>query len=80
MFCSREFINYYSLIQEDEKSTQTHCLGLSETEPWVILPGDRALSIYDSFSGKMILKRLFVSDTGEASTQSLLRSQGDRTY
>ena len=28
-------------------------------------PGDRASSQYDSFSGKMVLKRPFLSDTGK---------------
>ena len=34
-----------------------HCLGLL---------GDRALSHYDSLSGKMVLKRPSISDTGKA--------------
>ena len=33
--------------------------GLRETELQAILPGDKALSQYNSFIGKMILKKTF---------------------
>ena len=35
---------------------------------WAFLLGNRALMWYDSFSGKMVLKRPFLCDTGEDST------------
>ena len=38
----------------------------SETEIWVVIWGHRAWSWYNNFSGKMVLKRPFVGDTGEA--------------
>ena len=39
--------------------------GVKETELWAVLHGDVALSQYCSFSGKMVLKRPFLSDTQE---------------
>ena len=36
-----------------------------ETELWVVLLWDRASSWYDNFSGRMYLRRLFISDPGE---------------
>ena len=50
-----------------------------ETKLWGILQGDRALRPYDSFSGKMVLKGLFFTDTGEVLALHLLfRSPGKR--
>ena len=51
--------------------------GLGKTDLQAILPRDRALSTYDSFSGK-ILKKPFLSDTGEYLAH-LLRYWGGRT-
>ena len=34
---------------------------------YLCLPGDKDLSEYNKFSGKMVIKRPFLSDTGEAS-------------
>ena len=55
--------------------TQLICSGLRETELWAFLPVDRALSYSpgrqhycswsNSFSGNMVLKRLFLSDIEE---------------
>ena len=42
-----------------------HCSDLGETELQAFTPGDRALSQYDSLSGKMVLKWPCGSDTGE---------------
>ena len=39
-----------------------------DTELWAVLPQDAVSNQYDSFSGKMVLKRPFLSDTGEDST------------
>ena len=47
--------------------------GLRETELLAIFPGDRALSQHSSLSGNMVLKRPFLSDTGEDSAH-LFRS------
>ena len=50
-----------------------------KTEHRAILLGDKALSLYDSLNGKMVLKRPFVSDPWEdCPAHSLLRSPGDR--
>ena len=40
------------------------CSGLREPELLAVLPGDRASSQHDSFSGKMVLNKLFLSDSG----------------
>ena len=58
---------------------KTHLIwsGLGETELWAVLLED-ALSCYSSFSGKMVLKRPFLNDTGE-DLAHLLSSQGDKT-
>ena len=47
-----------------------------------VLPGDRNLSQYDSFSGKMVLKRLCIGDTGEDSAECSHCSGllGDRAF
>ena len=52
---------------------------MTSGKPWLqaILPGDIALSQCDSFNGKMVLKRLFLSNTGEDSAH-LFRSQRDK--
>ena len=59
------------------KPLHVHCSGLGEAENqvdmtvlvarWSILLGERASSWYDSFSWKMVLKKLFPGDTGETS-------------
>ena len=46
---------------------QSFELFTQETKLWSNLPGDRPLRQYDSFSGRMFLKKLCVSDTGEDS-------------
>ena len=38
-----------------------HCSGFQETELWAIVWEDRALRWYHSFSGKMVLKEVFVT-------------------
>ena len=51
-----------------------------KTELQAILRKDEALSQCDSYSHKMVLKRLCISDIGEISAHSLFRSQGDRAF
>ena len=55
------------------------CSGLGETELQAVLLGDRASPQYDSISGKTVLKRPFIRDTGKASAHSLFRPKGDRS-
>ena len=48
--------------------TQLICPGLRETKLQALLHGGKTLSQYSSDSGKMVLKRPFLNDTGEDST------------
>ena len=43
------------------------------------LPGDRALSQYDSFTWRKVLKRPFICDTRDASIHSLFMSHRQQT-
>ena len=59
-----------------------HCLicwGLRQTVLWAIFLGDRPLSQYSSFSGKMVLKRPLLSDTVE-DWAHWFRSWGHRAF
>ena len=58
----------------------SHCSSLREIELRVILQEDRAFREYRSFRGKMVLKRLFISDTGKTSLCSLFRSWWGRAF
>ena len=55
------------LFLSDAGEDSAHFWGIAETELQAVLTGDKALSWYDSFSSKMVLKRPFFSDTGDDS-------------
>ena len=61
MFLKRPFLN-----DTDEASALQFIVRVScETELQAIVLDDRPLSQFDSFSGKMVLKRLLIGDTGK---------------
>ena len=78
MVFKRLFISYTGKVS----SLHSHCLGLRETELQAILLGDRASSHYNSFSGKLVLKRPFLVTLGRLSSfvQVLLGRQSFKPF